>query len=283
MLLSRLFLVLSVCLVSYNVENLFTNHYGYWHKQDQIARVITCIGGDQTVSIVGLQEVENEQCVIDLCRKLNYAPYRYIHYDSPDPRGIDVALIYDSTQFTPYRSISYPVFLDSITTTRDILYVGGYLANQDTLHLLVCHLPSQLGGKEKSRWKREKSHQVIHSITDSILQTQPKAQIVVMGDMNDEPKENIPNMYNIMLRGQKKGQGSHKYEGIWTFLDQFYVSESLLNRVETDVYAPDWLLTEDRKYLGNKPKRSQIGLYRYDQKGYSDHLPIICSFPASDR
>lgn len=281
MLLSKLLLALSVCLVSYNVENLFTEQYGYYDKVDRIARVITSIGGDSTVSIIGLQEIENEKCVQDICRRLHYASYRYIHFDSQDPRGIDVALVYDSLQFRPYIARPYPVYLDSTTTTRDILYAAGTIPNGDTLHMMVCHLPSQLGGKVTSQWKRDKALRVIQQITDSILSTHAKAQIIAMGDMNDAPKENIPSLYNIMLSGQKKGQGSHKYEGIWTFLDQFYVSSALRERVHTQAYAPEWLLIEDKKYLGQKPRRHQISWYKRDAGGYSDHLPVICSFPAS--
>jgi hypothetical protein len=141
------------------------------------------------------------------------------------------------------------------------------------MHLLVCHLPSQLGGKLQTDWKRKITKATIQQQIDSILYVSPKALIVVMGDMNAEPKDDLHRMKNMLWGNQVIGEGTHKYQGIWSYLDQFYISESLINKANVQVFFAEWLLEEDTKYLGYQPKRCYSG-YRY-KGGYSDHLPIL--------
>jgi hypothetical protein len=157
--------------------------------------------------------------------------------------------------------------------TRDILYVSALYELRDTVHVMLCHLPSQLGGASSSDWKRQHAKSLLQSQIDSILLFQPSAKIVVMGDMNTLPQDDLNGMSNLMLPIQNSGQGTHKYQGIWTCLDQFYVSHSLFSQSETTIYSPQWLLEEDAKYLDFKPRRTYVG-YRYND-GYSDHLPIV--------
>lgn len=295
----------SIRIVSYNVENLFhttdsTRHWThtkYWNKIEHISRVITNIGNDnmqdiigwQPPAIIGLQEIENDSCLIDLCHKMYNYHYRYIHYDSPDHRGIDVGLLYDTTQFQVLHSEPLRVPLDSSTTTRDILYVCGIITHHhskfkihhpiistDTLHLMVCHLPSMLGGRAESQWKRNNALAVIQSQLQKIgyhSDVHKKVNIVVMGDFNDS-KAQIDNMYNAFLIPDKKRVHTHKYQGIWGQLDYFFVSESLKEKASAHVFNADWLLEYDKKYLGYKPKRTYNG-YHYKKDGYSDHLPIV--------
>lgn len=281
-------------IVSYNVENLFHPNLdslnpdtdftpdGKYHwtyskyrcKVQHIAQVITNIGQFDGVDIVGLCEVENEQCVSDLCSILRRFDYRYIHFDSPDKRGIDVALLYRPT-FRLLTAYPIPVPLSEDETTRDILYASGTYHYTDTLHLFLCHLPSQSGGTAATAWKREAAVAVLQQHIDSIFSLSPKAQIVVMGDMNTAPEENIRGLHNAMLRLPKHSdstQGTHKYKGRWSFLDQFYLSDSLLYITDVQVYSAPYLLEDDLRYLDTKPRRTYIG-YRY-QTGYSDHLPI---------
>lgn len=295
--LSKLSLVLLLCLVNlqaaaeeqkvfniltYNVENWFYRQRHYSDKTDKIAKVITICCGWNNPAIVGLQEVEKDSCLRSLCYRLRNMHYRYVHYDSPDHRGIDVALLYDTTQFSLINARPISIFLDSATTTRDLLYVSGTTTASDTLHIIVCHLPSQLGGKQESEWKRERAFQTIQYTVDSIHSIAQNPKIIVLGDMNSAPKDKLSRMYNQTLRNQKKGQGTHKYQGIWTYLDQFYVSEPLFQQTSTKIYDAEWLLEQDKKYMGMKPKRSYIG-FRWN-RGYSDHLPAILtySFPAYD-
>ena len=291
----------TLCIVSYNVENLFDNRHDtlksdldytpegarhwtyrrYQAKVERIAQVLTAIGGWHAPVLVGLCEVENARCLRSLCWCLRRYHYKYIHYESPDERGIDVALLYDSTRFHLLHSEPVPVPLPS-APTRDILYVQGTIlpdtqsAPADTFHLFICHLPSQLGGTSETAWKRAVAKSVLQSRIDSVFTTSPSANIIVMGDMNSSPSDDLPRLTNLMLPNAQnifKAEGTHKYNGIWTYLDQFYVSPSLLDCVSASVFSPMWLLEEDTKYLGFKPRRTFNGYHYRD--AYSDHLPIV--------
>lgn len=285
-------ILLSFTLMSYNVENLFHPSVGslnpdteytlsgsrrwsysrYQRKLEHIAQVIADVSEGHPY-FVGLNEVEAEICLVDLCHKMPHYPYRFLHADSPDKRGIDVALLYDSVHCRILSSDFLHVTLDSITTTRDILYAEAVVDKTDTLHLFLCHLPSQLGGYQNSRWKREKVKLLLMQKTDSILAIKQEAQIVVFGDMNRPPEEDMLPLHNLMLPFNGKS-GTHKYNGIWTCLDQFYISESLLERAIPSIFSAPWLLEEDTQYLDTRPKRTFIG-FRYNRNGYSDHLPIL--------
>lgn len=286
-------------IVSYNVENLFDctpdsihddsefsesglRHWTparYYLKREQIARTIVNIGGWEGVAIVGLCEVENEQCVKDLCmQNLRNLPYSYVHFDSPDARGIDVAMLYRTDMFAVGQTypIRVPVAADE-RPTRDILYVAGTMPDGENLHLYVCHLPSQLGGASRVELRARAKQTVAHHV-DSILRTNPHAKIVVMGDMNSAPLEDLPGLYNQMQPIERKGTGTYKYQGTWSCIDQFYVSSALKDTVQTAVYDAPWLLTNDEQYTGYKPYRTYNG-FRYHRDGYSDHLPIVLNIP----
>lgn len=282
----------SLRIVSYNVENLFDtkhdtlkndssflpegmHHWTYRRYQtkiDRIAQVLVNIGGWESVPLVGLCEVENARCLRNLCYELRRFHYKYVHYDSPDERGVDVALLYDSTRLSILNSRALSLSLDG-DATRDILYVSALYEQRDTVHVMMCHLPSQLGGASNTDWKRQHAKSLLQSQIDSILLLHPSANIVVMGDMNTSAQDDLTGMVNLMIPIQKMGQGTHKYQGIWTCLDQFYVSQSIATKATTTIFSPQWLLEEDTKYLDYKPRRTYIG-YRYND-GYSDHLPII--------
>lgn len=279
-------------IISYNVENLFDNQHdslkndsaflpdGNYHwtyhkyqtKLDQIAQVIVNIAGWESAPLVGLCEVENARCLRDLCYRLRRYHYRYVHYESADERGIDVALLYDSTKVQVLYS--QPLFVDlNGDVTRDILYVCAMVNKKDTLHTFMCHLPSLLGGASASEGKRFVAKSVIQHQVDSILSLQPHAYIVVMGDMNSNPQEDIQGVNNVMMNWKGVGYGTHKHQGTWSFLDQFYVSSALRTQASARIFSPEWLLEQDEKYLGYRPKRTFIG-FRY-HAGYSDHLPIV--------
>ena len=282
----------SLRIVSYNVENLFDtkhdtlkndssflpegmHHWTYRRYQtkiDRIAQVLVNIGGWESVPLVGLCEVENARCLRNLCYKLRRFHYKYVHYDSPDERGVDVALLYDSTRLSILNRRALSLSLDG-DATRDILYVSALYEQRDTVHVMMCHLPSQLGGASNTDWKRQRAKSLIQSQIDSIFLFQPSANIVVMGDMNTSAQDDLTGMVNLMIPIQKMGQGTHKYQGIWTCLDQFYVSQSIATKAITTIFSPWWLLEEDTKYLDYKPHRTYIG-FRYND-GYSDHLPIV--------
>ena len=285
----------SLTIISYNVENLFDcehdslkndssflpdgmhhwTYHRYQTKLDRIAQVIVNISGWESAALVGLCEVENKYCLKDLCYRLRRFHYKYVHYESADERGIDVALLYDSTKVQVLNSKPLYVSLND-DATRDILYVEALVEGQDTLHAIVCHLPSKLGGSAATDWKRKTAKQVIQQQVDSILLMQPKARIVVMGDMNSEPKDDLQGLNNQMIELARVGQGTHKYHGIWSCLDQIYVSDAMKDNTIVRIFSPQWLLEEDKQYLDYQPKRTYVG-YRY-KNGYSDHLPIVLRY-----
>ena len=279
--------------VSYNTENLFwperdsidgkplndlewTMDGGrrwsftrFYNKIDNIARVLTNIGEWSGVDIIGLQEIENAECLKRLSNRLRYKEYDLVHYESPDPRGIDVALLYKKeridTIYTKVIRMPFP--------TRDILYVSTQVDKRDTLHLFICHLPSQLGGKAESEWKRIVAKELLQKEVDSILSTNTNAHIIIMGDMNTKPTQDIKGVTNKMISLQIDNQGTHKHQGQWICLDQFYCSPAVDSISSAAIYNAEWIMENDDKYLGLKPKRTYIG-FRY-QNGFSDHLPII--------
>ena len=282
----------SLRVVSYNVENLFHpkhdsvggmptddiewtqegerrwSYKRYYQKVENIARVLTNIGEWSGVDVVGLQEVENALCIKRLCYTLRRGEYDFVHYESPDRRGIDVALIYKKSRIDTIRTRAIRVDM-SPESTRDILYVCARADKKDTLHFFVCHMPSQRGGKAESEWKRKRAKGVLQDAVDSVFRESPGAKIVVMGDMNSEPKEDIIGLKNRMMGLS----GTHKYRGEWTCLDQFYTSEAIDSTSSVRIYDAEWLMETDEKYLGLKPKRTYNG-FKY-QNGFSDHLPII--------
>lgn len=276
-------------IVSYNVENLFHPEHDslkndqewtpegerrwsytrYYRKEENIARVLTSMGEWSGVDIVGLQEIENAAVVKRLCYTMRRNEYDFVHYESPDPRGIDVALIYKKSRVDTIRTRKLSCEERELKT-RDILYVCAQVDKQDTLHLFVCHLPSQRGGKAESEWKRKAAKEVLQTAIDSVFALHSDAKIIVMGDMNSEPKNDLKGLVNRMI---EERYGTHKYQGRWTCLDQFYTSPNLQKISAVTIYDAEWIQEPDEKYLGLKPKRTYNG-FTY-QNGFSDHLPIV--------
>ena len=315
-------------IVSYNVENLFHpkhdsvaidsawvekddyewtpegerrwSYTRYYRKVENIARVLTNIGEWDGVDIVGLQEVENAACLRKLCYTLRRGEYDFVHYESPDPRGIDVALVYKKARVDTLNSKPLPVEVLRTATgspieqssspaqgresreeklvTRDILYVCAQVDKKDTLHLFVCHLPSRRGGAAETEWKREAVKKILQGAVDSVLAIEPQAKIVIMGDFNGEPQEDLSGLRNRMVvesqKSNDKSYGTHKYQGRWSCLDQFYTSPALDSLSTVRIYDAEWVQEPDEKYLGLRPKRTFNG-YRYQKDGFSDHLPIV--------
>jgi len=289
----RLLSVLLIIVVNYNVENLFHpahdsvageakddlewtpegerrwSYSRYYKKEENIARVLTNIGEWEGVDVVGLQEVENAAVVKRLCYTMRRNEYDFVHYESPDRRGIDVAFIYKKATIDTLstRAISCQ---HSELRTRDILYVCALVDKRDTIHFFVCHMPSQRGGKAESEWKRKAAKEVLQQAVDSVYAVSEHAKILIMGDMNCAPQQDLEGVTNRMEDTQK---GTHKYHGQWICLDQFYTSPALDSISQVRIYDAEWIQEPDEKYLGLKPKRTYNG-FRY-QNGYSDHLPIV--------
>jgi len=206
--------------------------------------------------LVGLCEIESEKCMWDLTRYsgLKNLKYKFLHHESPDARGVDVALLYQPDMFRPVHDEAVRINFPSSphTKTRDLLFASGVVPTGDTLHVFVCHFPSRLGGELESEDRRMYVASVLRNKVDSIFANNPKPNIIIMGDFNDYPTNNSmlktlkafppdgdiseQTLYNLMYPIHKSGKGSHKYEGEWGALDQIIVSGNLLN-VMGDFYT----------------------------------------------
>lgn len=316
-------------IASYNVENLFDcrhdslkndyeflpdavrhwNYTKYKKKLDNIARVITAIGGWTPPALVALCEVENDSVMRDLTRysALREADYRYVMTQSTDERGIDVALIYQRNLFKliSYQSLSVGKPQKNSRPTRDILHVSGLILSKDTLDVFVAHFPSRSGGARESEPYRILAAQRLKEASDSISRIRNRAQIIILGDFNDYPnnksvqqilKAEAPpsvsdslhnqSLYHLLARkaDTQKNFGSYKFQGEWGLLDHIIVSGTLLQKgsplytdeANADIFRPPFLLTEDKKHGGKQPFRTYYGM-KY-QAGYSDHLPVWAGF-----
>jgi len=259
--------------------------------------------------IIGLAEIENANVLQKLCYQtgLKKYHYRYIHYDSPDMRGIDVALIYRKDKIEILQSYPIPIVFpfEPTAKNRDILYakaliIADTVANifADTLHLFVNHWTSRYGGHGATIPKRKYYAKVLRMKVDSLLSINSNANIIIMGDLNDYPndesltkylqaknykdeKEN-GTLFNLMFPLMDgKNVGTHKTQEFWGCLDQFIVSKALLDgkgrwqveKKQAFIFAPQFLLDEDEKYGGVKTFRTYSGPKYLG--GYSDHLPVM--------
>ena len=307
----------------YNVENLFDtindpNKYDekspmmelkhdrsavYQKKVTNMASVISQIGASatkNTPAIIGLAEVENRAVVEDLANDpaLIAKDYGIVHFESPDARGIDVALMYQKALFTPVSTSTHELKLfDSETNnrvyTRDQLLVSGYL-DGDLIHILVNHWPSRRGGEAKSRSKREAAARLNKHLIDSLQTTDPYAKILSMGDFNDDPtnasfkkilktKKNkravgLKGLYNPMERILKEGSGSNAYRDVWFLFDQIFMTKPFLKKNKASlrlyragVFNAPFLINKEGRYKGYPFRSFSYGKFL---NGYSDHLPV---------
>ena len=188
--------------VFYNVENLFhpdndslknddsftpegMNHwstYKYWKKQNNIAQVISSVGGWEMPAIVGLCEIENKHTLVHLTNYTALKKYKYsiVHHESPDWRGIDVAMIYRREKFTVLYDTAYSIrfAFDTASRTRDILYVKGLAMETDTMHIFITHWPSKYGGAFVTIPKRKHVAKEIRKYSQQILRRNPNAKIL---------------------------------------------------------------------------------------------------------
>jgi hypothetical protein len=270
-------------------------------KINHIAKTIMASGGWVPVSIVGLCEIENGQVLDWLVNRsiLKSRKLEIIHYDSPDARGVDAAILFDPVVFKPLSSRTIPVRFpfDTLAKTRDILMVKGLLLSLDTVFLFVNHWPSRRGGQAQSLTRRTTAGSILRQVVDSLFTNTGNPNIVIMGDFNDEPEdeslhealgakisvENLvgKELYNLMgIRNLNQREGTLKFRDQWSTFDQFIVSGYLLdgncrlvtNSEEVTIVRENFLMEEDNLYFGKKLRRTYIGP-RYSG-GFSDHLPI---------
>jgi len=306
----------------YNVENLFDTvndtlifddertsegdykwtEKRYQTKIEHISKVLSKIGENVTNTspdIIGLCEVENRDVLDDLIQhpNLNTKDYGIIHTDSPDERGIDVALLYKKSSFIPDSFKSHRLLLFNEEGfrdyTRDQLVVSGLL-DENQIYFIINHWPSRSGGEARSKPFRKKAAELNKRIIDSIRSIHFDAKIVSMGDFNDDPRDNSfkkvlktkgkikqldsLSLFNPMEKLFKKGIGSLAYRDKWNLFDQFFFTSNLVTDKKksyafwrTGVFSPNYLKTNNGKYK-NYPFRTYVGTTY--QGGYADHFPV---------
>ena len=281
----------------------------YQNKLNNIAKVISSAGEWGTPALVGLCEVENDKVMNDLTlfSPLRKMSYRYIITRSPDPRGINVALLYQRDKFKYLGDKSYSIRFpgNAKKRTRDILHVTGQVSPQDTLDVFVCHFPSRRNGEKESEPDRLYVASVLKAKCDSLIRIRKNACILIMGDFNDEPSSRSisqtlgaqpvsnkivgQNLYNLFSAFEKrKNTGSYKYMEQWNMLDQIIVSGNLLagNRSikalphTATIFYRSFMLVDDKTHGGKRPKKTYNG--RKHEGGYSDHLPVAVDFSVTN-
>lgn len=262
----------------------------YALKLGNMSKVIAEFSAD----ILGVGEIENRKVLEDLVQHPNIAAKRYqiIHFDMDDARGVDVAMLYRTSVFKPFSIKKLPIRnpAEPDFRTRDILWVKG-LFQGDTLHVAVNHWPSRRGGKEDARLL---AAGVLRKAVDSVLAINPQANIVMLGDFNDDP--NNRSIKKILLAGDddqkkntlintseptfKKGYGSLAFNGAWNLFDQVIISSALNDRTGIDyspesftVFAQRWMIEENGKYRGMPKRTFSSGVF--NPEGYSDHFPVF--------
>jgi len=314
--------VKAACIGFYNVENLYDTvddsltideeflptgkkNYTldiYHDKLDHLADVISRLGKDLTpdgVAILGMSEIENRKVIEDLIvrPKLADKSWGIIHYDSPDARGVDVAMIYQTKYFTPL--FSKPIRMNQKDNkgrerkTRDILYVKGLL-DGDTIHVMVNHWPSRRGGAAATEPYRNDCARVCKEVSDSLMAKNPDAKIFIMGDLNDDP--NSPSLKDVLMAKEKKeetfsgqlynpmykffkaGIGTLAYDDSWNLFDTIVLSYGTIREnaagyryYKARVFNEPFMQQHSGAFK-NYPLRTFVGdTY---MSGYSDHFPV---------
>lgn len=303
----------------YNLENLFDtiNNNGkydkefspegsrqwngekYHKKLKNLAYAISHMTTDATPmgpAIIGISEIENESVVKDLVAQESIRGWhlQYVHHDSPDRRGVDVAMLYNPRFFRVLNVTNTPLLLESNPgfRTRDQMCVTGLLAGEK-VSVIVNHWPSRLGGQEQSSYLREAAAALTKHIADSLLRDDPNQGIIVMGDLNDDPqnkscaevlggKKNMKDVveanqfYNPWWATLDKGIGTLAYRGQWNLFDQIMISKyflgdrSKLTYLKHQVLNWDFLKNHEGQYEGYPHRTYAGGAFL---NGYSDHFP----------
>ncbi len=308
------------CIAFYNLENLFdtindplindeeflpegknswtATRYG--EKLNHLSTVIARIGTDLSPDgpvILGVTEVENRKVLEDLVdeESIRSRNYQIVHFESPDRRGIDVALLYQPVYFRLLHANSHRLSVPDETgyRTRDQLVVSGICEN-DTLYFIVGHWPSRSSGEKVTLPYRMAAAKLARTIVDSLLTVSPRAKIILMGDLNDNPtdksvvkelgstasRENATDgtLYNPMTQLYKKGIGSLAYRDAWSLFDQMILSPALVHGdlnsyrfYRVRVFNERFLAQPEGEYKGYPYRTFGGGVYL---GGYSDHFPV---------
>lgn len=318
------------CIAFYNLENLFDtlhdegkNDYEYlpdggmhWsglkyvNKIEKMAYAVSQLGTDidpRGAMCVGVAEVENIGCLEDLCAKIETEygrTYKPILIEGPDRRGVDVGFLYQPDLFKVTRVKGHELkahYEDGgEVKTRLQLLVTGYIIGDgpaEKIHIIVNHWPSRYGGEERSRPTRDTAAMLTKSIVDSIYLKEPRAKIVVMGDLNDDPfnhscavvlnakkeRQEVQEqgLFNTMWLRLDKGIGSLAYNGAWNLFDQIIISEPLMNEQlssgkwcywKPQIFNKPFLTVQEGRDKGTPLRTHKGGAWL---NGYADHYPTM--------
>ena len=304
----------------YNLENLFDtihqqgkNDYEflpdgvnkwstkkYSNKIKNIARVLDDMASDvpsSGLAAVGVCEVENAAVLRDLvsCEPLVRRGWSFVHFEGPDSRGVDCALLYNPKLFKPTDAWLVPYTAakrDTTYITRGFLVVKGEIGGE-VLHLIVNHWPSRYAKSPV----RERAGVLVRQLKDSIVGADPKAKVIVLGDLNDNPDNKsvseslgaVRDKKDVYAAGdlynpwwnilRKEGRGTQKYRGKWNLFDQIIVNgnlvyggNSVLGFYKAEIFSRDYMFQSKGKYKGSIKRTHAGGVWL---NGYSDHLPVI--------
>ena len=317
----------------YNLENLFDTCHDeghtdyeylpqgrnkwsglkYTHKLRNMARVLAEMGTDKLpmgCAAIGVSEVENAKCMADLCEQpaLKARNMQFCHIEGPDRRGVDCAFIYNPSLFT-VRNVKLVPYVykkpeDARRATRGFLVVSGTMADEHVT-VIVNHLPS----RGATSYYRELGGEQIRAVKDSLIAEDPNVKLIIMGDMNDDPKDpsmsvalgakrkmkevkEVSDLYNPFWDIHASGTGTLMYDGAWNLFDQIILSHSLLDKNMKDgkpikpskidcstlklfqpiIFRRDYLFQQEGKYKGGTLRTHAGGVWL---DGYSDHLPTL--------
>lgn len=307
----------------YNLENLFDTIDGpnndadflpqganqwtnerYMLKLDNMAEAVSQIAAGRAPDILGLCELENRTVLEDLIAhpKLATVGYDIVHFDSPDRRGIDVALIYRPEIYRVTNSSTHRVIVpnEPEVLTRDVLQVNGTILGEP-VSVLVAHWPSRSGGEQISLGRRMAAAKLMRHLTDSIQSASPSEKIILLGDFNDDPTSpsltdglkahntldrlGKNDLFNVMARLHKQGYGTLAYRDVWNLFDNIVVSSNLITEEQNHLHAlldpstkaygrifnASFLTQKTGQYKGYPFRTFSFGQF---QNGYSDHYPV---------
>lgn len=253
----------------------------FYSKCNAVAKSVLWISDEygKLPDVIGLAEIENRGVLSKLINSttLRKTGYKIVHYDSPDHRGIDVALLWNTG--TMDLISSKPCHIDGLET-RDILLVNLFDCRaQKERAFIVVHLPSKFGGG-KTAWKREKAAARLKAVADSV-NAAGCSDITVMGDFNDTPDaEAFTQLKEVLVNVSEplsaQGLGTIRFEGKWDLIDMFWVAPEMARNVSMEIVRIPFLMVRDNVHSGIKPLRTYSGP-RY-LGGVSDHCPILLKY-----
>jgi predicted extracellular nuclease len=279
------------------------NSERYQTKVLHLAQVIGDMNNNRGPDILGMAETETKEVVNDLVNStIKNLNYNVVRIQSPDERHISTALIYKSDNFELLGELGDTVHLDNNHPTRLILHVSLLTKNNDTLHVFVNHWPSRLGGEEASEINRIAAAKTLRASVDLLLKTNPSANIIIMGDFNDEPDNNSIkrdlkaeeficdsanysySLHNLAWEKKRAGEGTLKYHDQWDLLDQIIVSSADIRSAHKSfnylcgsftIFKPVYMIETAANFVGGP--LPTYGGNRY-LAGYSDHFPVFAKF-----